>query len=102
MLRNIENLIFLNKKYHSQNMFKLYIYNYTKLLIMIQRILKSSLRKDIPRKNKKINHKAYVSSMFLSQKVPYIIKYHKKKTIAAILCLIIIYTYDLQKRIIFL
>ena len=30
---------------------------------MLQRFLKFSIRKDIPRKNKKINHKTLVQSM---------------------------------------
>lgn len=64
---------------------------------MIQRFLKFTIRKDIPRKNKKINHKVLVGSMNIGEKVPYLAKYHKKKLIAFALALVIIYTYDLQK-----
>jgi len=39
--------------------------------------------------------------MTLSDKIPFLSKYHKKKLIASILAVIIIYTYDLQKRIYF-
>ena len=65
---------------------------------MIQRFLKFAVRKDIPRKNKKINHKVLVASMTMGQKIPHLAKWHKKKLIASVLALIIIYTYDLQKR----
>lgn len=62
---------------------------------MIQRLLKFTLRKDIIKKNKSINHKTFVKSMDLSTKIPFLAKYHKKKLIAFALALIIIYTYDL-------
>jgi hypothetical protein len=64
---------------------------------MIQRLLKFSLRKDILKKNKSINHKAFLQSMTFQNKTIYLAKYHKKKLIASILLIIIIFTYDLQK-----
>lgn len=67
---------------------------------MIQRILNFTIRKDITKKNKSINHAAFVRSIPFGTKIPYLAKYHKKKLIASILALVIIYTYDLQKRII--
>ena len=67
-------------------------------LSMIQRFLNFAIRKDITKKNKKFNHRAFVRSMTLGDKIPYLAKYHKKKIIASILALVIIYTYDLQKR----
>lgn len=66
---------------------------------MIQRFLKFTIRKDIPKKNKSINHKVLVQSMPFAAKVPFLAKYHKKKLIALCLAMIIVWTYDLQKRI---
>lgn len=66
---------------------------------MIQRFLKYTVRKDIPKKNKTINHRALVYSMPIQSKIPFLAKYHKKKLIASILALVIIWTYDLHKRI---
>lgn len=65
---------------------------------MIQRFLKFTVRKDIPKKNKSINHKVLVQSMPFGAKIPFLAKYHKKKLIALCLAMIIIWTYDLQKR----
>lgn len=64
---------------------------------LTQKFLKFDLRKDILRKNKKINHKAFTKAMWAFPKFRYLLGYHKKKTIFAIFVAIIIYTYDLQK-----
>lgn len=69
------------------------------ILSMIQRFLKFSVRKEIPRKNKKINHAAIVRSLSFGERIPYLAKWHKKKLIAFALALLIGYTYDLHKRI---
>lgn len=66
---------------------------------MIPKFLNFAIRKDIIKKNKILNHRAFVRSIPLADKIPYLAKYHKKKIIASILAVIIIYTYDLQKRI---
>lgn len=67
------------------------------ILNMIQRFLKFAIRKDILKKNKPINHAALVKSMHFGDRVPFVLKYHKKKTVAFILAGVIVYTYDLQK-----
>jgi hypothetical protein len=66
---------------------------------MIARFLKFTLRKDITKKNKSINHVAFLKSMTLKNKTIYQAKYHKKKLIASIILAAVIYTYDLQKSI---
>ena len=63
-----------------------------------KKLLEFTIRKDISRKNKKINHKALTKSMYMTQKFKYLLGYHRKKNIAFVLALIIIHTYDLQKR----
>jgi hypothetical protein len=65
---------------------------------MIKRFLNFEIRKDITKNNKPINHQAFVRSMGLGVKVPYIAKYHKKKLIASIILAIIVWKYDLHKR----
>lgn len=76
-----------------------YTYLYLIHINMISQLLKHSIRKDIIKGNKKVNHKSFVRSMNLSSKIPYLMKYHKKKIIFSMLVGIIIYTYDLQIRI---
>lgn len=64
---------------------------------MINRFIKFAIRKDISKKNTKINHAALVRSMDVIDKVPYLAKYHKKKLIASCVAVIIMYTYDFHK-----
>lgn len=64
-------------------------------MINIKQLLKHSIRKDILKGNKKINHKSYVRSLSFPQNMFYLMKYHKKKLIFSILVGIIIKTYDL-------
>ena len=64
---------------------------------MIKRFLSFEMRKDITKKNKKINHATLVRSLSLTDRVPFLAKYHKKKLIAFGLAIIISWTYDLHK-----
>lgn len=64
---------------------------------MINRFIKFAIRKDITKRNIKINHNSLVRSMDIVDKVPYLAKYHKKKLIAACVALIIMYTYDFHQ-----
>jgi len=47
--------------------------------IIIKQLLKHSIRKDILKGNKKMNHKSYVRSLSFPQNMFYLMKYHKKK-----------------------
>lgn len=66
-------------------------------LSMIQRFLSFEIRKDITKKNKKLNHAALVRSFSFPDRVPFLAKYHKKKLIALGLLITIFWTYDLHK-----
>jgi hypothetical protein len=66
---------------------------------MIPKFLKFSIRKNITKKNKSINHLSFLQSLTIQNKTIFLAKYHKKKLIASILLLVIIWTYDLQKSI---
>lgn len=65
---------------------------------MIQRFLEFSVRKNILKNNKSINHKVMVRSMNFGERIPFLAKYHKKKLIFFCLVLLAIHTYDLHKR----
>jgi hypothetical protein len=64
---------------------------------MIKNLLQHKIRKDILANNKKINHKSFLKSMGLTEKIPYLMSYHKKKLIFAVVIGLISWTYSLHK-----
>ncbi len=64
---------------------------------MIKNLMDHTIRKEIIRKNKKINHKSFTSSMDYFSKIPYLMKYHKKKLIFLCILGVASWTYNLHK-----
>ncbi len=64
---------------------------------MIKNLLQHKIRKDILSNNKKINHKSFLRSMNVATKIPYLMSYHKKKLIFAVVLGIVSWTYSLHK-----
>jgi hypothetical protein len=64
---------------------------------MIKNLMQHKIRKDILTNNKKINHKAFLKSMNFTKKIPYLMSYHKKKLVFAVVLGLVSWTYSLHK-----
>ena len=66
-------------------------------VLILKDLLKHKVRKEIIKNNKKLNHKAYTKSLSWGQKIPFLMKYHKKKLIFLLVLGIVTWNYSLHK-----